>query len=97
MVIKNFILDLTQQSNYGIKGQVLPRHLLSGTDDTAQQDKQGDEGPGTGYEPRRTHTVPPSVYSPNTDVKNRRKGGSPEFNVQPRPLPSDALPRDRTR
>lgn len=30
MPINNFILDHSQQSNHGRKGQLLPKHLLSG-------------------------------------------------------------------
>lgn len=40
MPINNFILDRSQQSNYGIKGQFLPKHLLSEAYDMAQKEKQ---------------------------------------------------------
>ena len=48
MPINNFILDPSQQSNYGIKGQFLPKHLLSKTYDMAQKEKQDTGRAGNG-------------------------------------------------
>lgn len=69
--MKSFLLDQSQQSNYGIKGQFLPNHLLSGTYDMAQKEKQE-----TGMEYKnhgKQHTVLPISILPNTHVKNTLK------------------------
>lgn len=63
MPINSFLLDQSQQSNYGIKGQFLPNHLLSGTYDRAQKEKQerGTECKNHG----KQHTVlPVCLYPP---------------------------------
>lgn len=83
MPINNFILDQSQQSNYGIKGQFLPKHLLSQTYDMAQKEKQG-----RSREERSTRTMVNNtlfcqspIFQINTHAKNILLGDRFEFTV----------------
>lgn len=74
MPINNFILDRSQQSNYGIKGQFLPKHLLSEAYDMAQKEKQEGQS-GTEYQSHgKQHTVLPVSILPHTHVKHILEG-----------------------
>lgn len=73
MPINNFILDPSQQSNFGIKGQFLPKHLLSETYDMAQKEKQ-DTGRGEWSTRTMVNNTLFCLYSLNTRVKNILKG-----------------------